>query len=407
MTGCRLAAVALVPCAFAMVACDDASTATPVEVSVEVSNPSIMFAGDSIDVNTAASSAGVEVDGRTVTITAPGTYRLGGTATDSNVVVDAGHKGAVRLVLDGLDLVSAGAAPIAAVSAGAVVVELPDGTTSRLADSSDSDDHSVLSSQARLAIEGGGALDIVANADDAIVSSKSIVLRDASVHIVAVDDAVRGDDGVTVESGSLTIDAGGDGLHSESSVAIDGGDISILDAHEGIEANQVTIRDGTISITAAEDGINAPDGDQEPRLVVAGGTTVIDADGDGIDVNGTVAMTGGSLTINGPTATTNGAIDYDIDFQITGGVLLACGSADMAEAPSASSPQHSLLFRFDTVGAGTLLSVKASDGTQLVTFTTSKATQTLAVSSPEIDALAGYQLFVGADRIASTTAVKD
>ena len=63
--------------------------------------------------------------------------------------------------------------------------------------------------------------------------------------------------------------------------------------------------------------------------------------GDGIDINGPVYMTDGSLLINGPTENMNGALDSS-GFYITDGLLVAVGSSGMAMAPSTSSTQYSV-----------------------------------------------------------------
>ena len=46
-------------------------------------------------------------------------------------------------------------------------------------------------------------------------------------------------------------------------------------------------------------------------LYIHGGNIVVDAVGDGIDVNGAMEMTGGVVLVNGPTNDGNGALDED------------------------------------------------------------------------------------------------
>ena len=49
--------------------------------------------------------------------------------------------------------------------------------------------------------------------------------------------------------------------------------------------------------------------------------------GVGLDINGSVYMTGGTVLIRGPVANNNGALDYGGVFEINGGWLVAAGSA--------------------------------------------------------------------------------
>jgi hypothetical protein len=138
--------------------------------------------------------------------------------------------------------------------------------------------------------------------------------------------------------------------------------------------------------------------------VVSGGTLVIDAGGDGFDSNGTAAITGGTVVVNGPTANGNGALDVNGDFTISGGVLVAAGSAGMAVAPGATSPQGWLSASpTSSVPAGTTLHVVASDGTVVATFVTSKAIGNLVYSSSAIKSGQQYEIRGGGTASGSTT----
>lgn len=138
-----------------------------------------------------------------------------------------------------------------------------------------------------------------------------------------------------------------------------------------------------------------------PRLAVTICTstaviTVIEADGDGVDVNGTIEMTGGTIIVNGPTANMNGALDYDGGFRISGGLLVAVGSAGMAQSPDESSTQNSILINFNSaLPAGTLIHFQSSDGQTSYTFAPTKSYQSVALSSPELARGVTYDVYYG------------
>lgn len=122
-------------------------------------------------------------------------------------------------------------------------------------------------------------------------------------------------------------------------------------------------------------------------------------------MNGSVSVSGGTTIVNGPTEQMNGALDVDSTFDITGGVLLAAGSSGMAMAPSADAAQASVLVTFSqSVAAGTELEVTADDGTVVATFTTTKAAQTLAVSTSALVNGQTYTVTAGGTTVGSAVA---
>ena len=128
---------------------------------------------------TATSSASsVKVSGSTVTISAAGTYRLTGSLTNGQIVVDSDDDGVVRLILNGVDITSATTSPISVSDAKKVVVVLADNTQNRLtdaatytfADAATDEPNAALFSAADLTIAGNGLLTVKGNFNDAIAS---------------------------------------------------------------------------------------------------------------------------------------------------------------------------------------------------------------------------------------------
>jgi hypothetical protein len=126
--------------------------------------------------------------------------------------------------------------------------------------------------------------------------------------------------------------------------------------------------------------------------------------GVGLDINGSVTMTGGSLVVNGPTAQNNGAVDYDTGFKMTGGLLVAAGSSGMAMAPASNSTQCSLLMNVGTtLPAGTLFHVQTADGADVLTFKPSKQYQSVAFCSPLLKKGTTYSVFLGGSASGTAT----
>ena len=150
--------------------------------------------------------------------------------------------------------------------------------------------------------------------------------------------------------------------------------------------NTLVVSDDGLNVAGGNDGsgINRPGGggggfnppDTNYYLYLNGGYIVVDAAGDGIDVNGSIEMTDGVVIVNGPTSSMNGALDYDGSFKITGGFLVAAGSSGMAQAPGNASTQNSLLLNFNSSRqAGSLVHIQSSAGKGILTFAPTKTYQ--------------------------------
>ncbi|QJD86630.1 carbohydrate-binding domain-containing protein [Cohnella herbarum] len=251
-------------------------------------------------------------------------------------------------------------------------------------------------------------------------------------------DGVHSSGGILLEGGTLAIDAGDDGIHADVAIGIAGGTIDIANSYEGIEAPTIDISDGRITLKASDDGVNVasstgelatgettadgsagnegerpgnggnpPDGSgaaSTNRLTISGGYLSVDAEGDGLDANGSIAMSGGTVIVNGPTNNGNGALDYDGTFEMTGGFLVAAGSSGMAQATSEQSTQSGVLMTYpQTQAAGTLVHLEDSEGNEIVTFAPAKAYQSVFVSSPNMKQGTTYILSSGGTSTGSET----
>lgn len=243
----------------------------------------------------------------------------------------------------------------------------------------------------------------------AVKGNANVVIDGGTFSIDAADDGLHSNSNVVVNGGTLTIATGDDGVHSDTTVTINAGSIDVTKSYEGVESGvgDLVFNGGTVRVVSSDDGINmAGAGDAPPGagggasskyfLRVNGGRITSIASGDGVDVNGSATMTGGCVIVHGPTANNNAAVDYDGTFQITGGFLVAAGSAGMAQAPGSSSTQASALISFSsTRSAGTLVHLQSSAGVDVLDFAPSKAFQTLVISSPKLVSGSAYSLFTG------------
>lgn len=404
------------------------------DASAEVA---ISLDGTSID----ASGAGVQVNGATATITAPGTYRVTGTLSNGGLVVDTADDGVVRIVLDNADITNGSGAAIAALNADLTEIVVPDGSHSRLtdaasyADTSDDAPNATLWSSDDLAITGTGSLEIAGLLNDGINARDGLVIDGPSIAINAVDDGIRGKDYLVVQGGRIDITAVGDGLKSDGTlsaedagqpmvgyvavlggdvqvavqddgvtgageVIIGGGTLTVSQSYEGIEAAQVLIAGGTTTVTSTDDGVNAASDVYANRAVfITGGDLTITADGDGIDANGILRQTGGNVLVNGTTSGRESSVDADGAITLDGGTMLAFGSSGMLASPSADSAQGWLVAPLtQTAPAGTQVQILDANGTAIASYTLARDAQAVTYSAGNVQQGATYTVNAGGNQ---------
>ena len=91
-------------------------------------------------------------------------------------------------------------------------------------------------------------------------AGKALVISGGSITIDAQDDALHTDGDMTISGGECILSTGDDGAHAALSLTVLDGKITVLTSYEGLEANQITLADGELDITATDDGINANGG---------------------------------------------------------------------------------------------------------------------------------------------------
>lgn len=138
-------------------------------------------------------------------------------------------------------------------------------------------------------------------------------------------------------------------------------------------------------------------------IMVTGGKITINAEGDGIDSNGSIDISGGSIYVSGPTSNGDGALDYNGTATITGGTVVFAGSVGMAQGFSDTSTQYSILYNFSSgITAGTEVSIKDTKGNVIISYTPAKQYQSVVISSPELQKDATYTITSG-DQTADIT----
>ena len=266
----------------------------------------------------------------------------------------------------------------------------------------------------------------VTSGDDGIVVDEAegyFYAESGTITIRADDDGIHSAGSADIAGGDFTINAGDDGIHADGAVTISGGAITIAQCCEGIEGATIDVIAGDLSVYPSDDGINASgaaagsgvmgttaDSAQaesaEAYIRISGGNvTIINENGrdaDGLDSNGGLYISGGTVRISLNGDGSNSALDYASESggvcEITGGTVIACGGSAMAEQFSSTSTQGSALYTIaSAVQAGTELTVTDNSGSVLLTWEVPCNFTAAVVSCPEMVQGETYRIAAGTE----------
>lgn len=145
--------------------------------------------------------------------------------------------------------------------------------------------------------------------------------------------------------------------------------------------------------------------DQEETYInISGGTiTIINENGndaDGLDSNGDLFISGGTIYVSLVGNGSNSAVDYSSESggvaEISGGTIIACGASSMAEAFDSSSTQASILYNTSTTNeAGTTLAIEDTGGNVLLSWEVPCSFSSALVSFPGMETGGSYVVAIG------------
>lgn len=309
-------------------------------------------------------TSGYEIDGTTLTIKKAGTYLVTGSCADGCIEVKKGTSD-VHLILQDLTLAKDANKAIKFKAGSSGTIEIR-GTNAL----STTNDKGIIKANA----EADDNDNIVYAADGTTTGGDLVLcgtgtLALSSTYTAVVDgetedcDAVNCEGDLTVLSGTYNINVTDDGMHADNTLTIGsqgaaGPTIDVANSTEGLEGATVNLLSGTGNVVASDDGVNAANADLETynwpyAINIAGGTWTIDAQGDGLDSNGDILVSGGSTVVYGATQGGNGVFDIGDGggcvFEVTGGTLFGMGTSDMAITPTSGTY---VVFGGNSMGGG-------------------------------------------------------
>ena len=386
-----LAAVALAGCSFLKVS--DSTTAT-VDSSLETtSSGAVSHSGSASDyalsissptsISVTETSADFEISsddgsfsssGNVYTLTDEGTYTLSGKLT-GQIVVNAGDDDDVEIVLNGVSLSYGLDSPIKVLNANKVEISASKDTGNIINDTrahksveNDDQGEGAISAKADLKLKGKGILVVSSNYNNAVHTTKDLVVKNLTLKATGYNNALKGKNSVTIESGVVQAYAQtGSGIKTDNSdlssngnqrgtIAIQGGSVYVDSLRDGIDASyNVEISEAESDVSTSVSILTGKESsfytssfkaDSEKGLksqndiIISAGTVIISASDDGIHANygetlGNSEKGTGNVTISGgiiKVISGDDGIHADNTLTISGGVVIVAEASEGIEA---------------------------------------------------------------------------
>ena len=266
------------------------------------------------------------------------------------------------------------------------------------------------------------------NSDDTTDTSEctcTLNISGGSFYLNCADDAVHSDAYINITGGYFVIYTGDDGVHADTTLEVgtEGSTtglpiINVKSSYEGLEAGTVNIYDGTIRVTASDDGINAAGGSDSTdnnigfnpggnrpgmggnhsgttttnaySINIYGGDIIVNANSDGVDSNGALNFLGGKIVVWGATSGDGEPLDHDGTMTINGATLLALGQRGMGNTSSSSGTQKTLTSS-TSVRTGQSVNVNYN-GSVVLSTAAIKSCSYIIFSSPDMTSTSGWSI---------------
>ncbi len=362
----------------------------------------IRLTGDGADID----GSGAYANGGSVYIRYAGKYIVSGSLTDGSLIVDADGDDKIWIRLDGVDIHSEDTAAILVEQAEKVFLTLPESSYNTISSGSEFSQEAVSSgidgavySRDDLTINGSGSLEVTSGYRHAVVCNDDLVITGGTISLEAVQDGIHANDSARIADADITITAGDDGItvsndENTGYIYMESGSVSIPSCYEGMEAYNVTIAGGTVDIAPTDDGINANGYGSDAFISITGGDIRIvnpaGRDADGLDSNGSIDISGGTIFISVSGTGGNCALDCGTESggvcRISGGTLIAAGGSAMAEGFDSTSEQCFIMHTPEAaVSDGTAVTLTNEAGDTLISDTLPCGFSLLILSTPDLN----------------------
>jgi len=219
------------------------------------------------DENTSIAGAGAYFYDGDLVIKNGGWYTVTGELTDGSIIVDAYTSSKIWILLNGVQISCGDDSALIVKKADKVFLTLAEDSENVFSDAdSYSEDaqeegrNAAVYSKEDLTVNGTGMLVVHGNYQHGIKCNDSLVITGGTLDVTSQKDGIHANDSIHITSADITINAGDDAVHCDTEIYYQDGSLLAEECYEGLEAPQIEIAGGDITIYASDDGINANGG---------------------------------------------------------------------------------------------------------------------------------------------------
>lgn len=240
------------------------------------------------------SGTGAEAENGIVTITEGGTYEISGTLEDGQICVKAPDED-VTLILKNVSVTSSSGSPFVILEANSVTLSLPDGTESTLTDNE--------------------TYDSGEDVDACLYSKADLTIEGTGTLTVNANckNGITGKDTLTIRDSTLSVTAANHGITGKDSLTAENASLTVQSGGDAIRSTNnedgalgfIILTDCTLDLTTAEDGVQAEtvltiDGGSYAIITAGGSDGTIDEDtsAKGLKAGTQVTISGGTFDLD-------------------------------------------------------------------------------------------------------------
>ncbi len=233
-------------------------------------------------------------------------------------------------------------------------------------------------------------------------------INGGSYSINSLDDCLHSNSDIEVTGGTFVLSSDDDAFHADANLSFVDGNVTVNSSYEALEGESIDIHGGVFVTASSDDGLNAAGGgdssgfgfrgdmfgNADSYINITGGELTVNANGDGIDSNGSLSISGGVVTVLGPLNGGDAPVDWQTSGEISGGTVIAVGNSSMASNFD-SATQGSVFIAFDSyIDSGKSVWLTDSEGNVIIEKTLDKSFNCILISAPHITENGSYTVTV-------------